>query len=65
MEAKLEQDEAIYQAGKKAGIREVMEWLDAFGNYDIGNGLSIATQRRNMPHQDWQDQKKEWGINDG
>jgi len=62
MEAKdkLEQDEAIYQAGKKAGIKEVVEWINErmdkavlikYGT--VALGFSITT---------WNAKLKDWGL---
>jgi len=48
-----EQAEISFMAGKKEGIREVVEWIK---NYWTGLGSY------NIPLKDWQAKLKEWGL---
>ena len=49
------------QTGRKAGIKEVVEWIDRFGYYNYGQGkpyeCEICFERFK-----WQAKLKDWGI---
>lgn len=72
---KLDSDDEGYGAGKKTGIREVVEWLQANSPFLIAGQDVFAESAGNSMKQeisyypniklvDWQAKLKEWGMND-
>ena len=61
---KLEQDETIYQAGKKAGIREVVEWISdnstIYRDTELDYECTSFADQLLIDEDDWQAQLKTW-----
>lgn len=66
MEAKdkLEQGEIIYQLGKEAGIREVVEWIEknSHANADYNSEGYLRSSWLELYPGSWQAKLKEWGV---